>query len=882
MTNQKSRYLFGAWKSAARPLTVEEAAEICGEADRKREALSRYPLDKVLELLGRLGKTWQDPKFGPRKRMLEVLPAETGFSREMVELGLDELPRMFDPDVLEAKLESEMRGIPRLGEWKYQAADRTSLAWQPLGTIFHVLAGNVFLVGAGSLLGGLVTGNVSIFKMSSGERVFLPALIRSLQDIDRDGVVSGSLALVDVPSSNSDVLGEFKRHVDGIVVWGGEEAVKGFRNDLPARTRLIIYGPKLSIAVVTRNGLAEYGVAEVARRLAGEIAIWDQNACTAPQVCFVQDRVNAEKLAAALPPELEKVTSSMPPGPPDMQTAVEIRKLRTVFEVAHARGEGRLFESPRGLDWTVVLDHDREIQPSPLHRTLRLVPFDTIDDFLPQMRGLRGYLQTVGLISGSEKRQALSRSFIEAGAVRVTDIGAMSGGVPDDPHDGAYDLPQFVNIVFRRSGKEDDEFHPFDFALEDERKAVFDSRLRKLVRKARSAPYFNRILGGLEIQGIEDLPKIPILTREELERHILPGSRDLVTGPYWGGYVSRSGGSTGEPKFSVYDGPDWEQMIAQAVRLFRAAGIRKGDRLANCFLAGDLYGSFVSFDHINVRVGVTTFGFAGDVKPEIFHRVWKGFGINVVQGVPTVLLPLFRTLKKMDPEFGIEKILFAGSPMSPSDREWIVSELGTRRIASVIGANDGGEIGFQCAEMTGTMHHSIDDFNYIEIVDEAGKPLVDGEAGRVLITSLLKYAVPLIRYDIGDLGRIVPGKCPCGRTMRRFEFLGRSGDTITVGLLNITLRDFREALKAFPISEIQLAGRNEAGREFVVIRLETEERSDGFKKRVLEALYKGVANLRSRIESGKLWKVVIELFPPGALPRNPRTGKVKGVLDERE
>ena len=66
--------------------------------------------------------------------------------------------------------------------------------------------------------------------------------------------------------------------------------------------------------------------------------------------------------------------------------------------------------------------------------------------------------------------------------------------------------------------------------------------------------------------------------------------------------MSRSGGSTGEPKFSIYDGHDWDALVSHAARIFSSMGIQPGDRVANLMLTGDLYGSFVSFDHVNARL----------------------------------------------------------------------------------------------------------------------------------------------------------------------------------------------------------------------------------------------------------------------------------------
>ena len=101
-----------------------------------------------------------------------------------------------------------------------------------------------------------------------------------------------------------------------------------------------------------------------------------------------------------------------------------------------------------------------------------------------------------------------------------------------------------------------------------ERGKIVDSRLRRLIDHARCSPYYGKILKGIEIKGADDLHKIPILTRDLMERGMgIGGEHSLATSDnYSGGYVSRSGGSTGKPKFSIYDGHDWEMMISHAVR----------------------------------------------------------------------------------------------------------------------------------------------------------------------------------------------------------------------------------------------------------------------------------------------------------------------------
>jgi len=865
----RSQYCFGEWRSGE--LTAAQAARLCRKAANLRQAVADYPIDKVLRLLGRVRQRWLDASYGPRRQAERVLPGATGFSPAMVRLGLRELCWTLDPDSLRLKLDAELPGHEGL------AACR----WEPLGAVLHVLAGNVFVGAAGALVEGLLTRNVNILKMSSSEGAFLPLLVGSLRECDEDGFISESLAVVRFSQQQTDVIAEFKRNADAVAVWGGESAVRGWRDGLPARTRLIVFGPKLSLAVVTKQGQRRFSLRELAERLAGEIGIWDQNACTAPQACYVQGEAQARSLCAALPASLERFARKLPSGELAMDAAVEIRKLRGVAEVAQARGEGFLCESPRGLGWTVILDRDLELVPSPLHRTLRVIPFTKIADVLDRLDALRGYVQTVGLAAGEEEQEGLADRFSDRGALRILELGSMAAGQIDDPHDGVRDLPQLMRLVLRRlPGRRD--WTPAERLTEARRQSLIAARLRRLVDVARRSTFYGRRLKGLRIETTADLGRIPLLTREEMEENMPPRSEGLGTGPWAGGYVSRSGGSTGTPKFSVYDRQDWEAMIACGAEVFRGLGLRTSDRLGNFMLAGDLYGSFVSFDHVNYRLGLATFGFAGNSKPETFVEVWRKFHINAVEGIPSSLLPFLRRAKELEPRLALETVVYAGSPMSAADLGWLKTALSARRVSSVIGANDGGPLGYQCASMRGAWHHAIDEFNWIEIVDEKGRPLPDGETGRIAITSLLKFAYPLIRYAIGDAGRIVQGTCLCGRPARRFELVGRCDDALAVGNLKVRHRDFVAAFKGLPVSALQIAARGDARGESLVVRVETPRgASPELEARLRQALLRGMEKLEERLGDGALRELIMILCKPGELPRNARTGKIKSPVDER-
>jgi phenylacetate-CoA ligase len=876
-----SRYAFGQWMDDTRPLDVSAVTKLCETALKQQNALSRYPIDKTLRLFGRLRQRWADPSFAPRREMEAILPERTGFSREMISLGMAELVAMLDPRELRKKLSTELRQIPRGLSFHFDERSNALLRWHPLGTVLHVCSGNVFLVGPSSLIEGLITGNVSILKNPSGETTFLPTFARTLLEIDEDQILSRSFAIIDYASSQKDIIQALSARVDGVAVWGGADAVAAYRENLPASTRLIVFGPKLSVGLVTRQGLLRETSEAVGRRLAAEIAIWDQNACTAPQVCFVEGKGEAHQLATTLARALEEEQKRLPLGDLSVDAAVEIRKLRSVAEVAEGRGEGLLLDSGATLKWTVVVDDTLNLETSPLHRTIRIVPFENLDTLLNIMRTHRGYLQTVGLIASMTERLSLSRRLGELGALRVVDIGLMGGGSIDDPHDGMYALPQFLNLVVSRFETAHSCAHPMDLLARDERLDVINERLRQVVDIARGHDVYKERLKGVSIEGTHDLPKIPPLERPDMERLMNPATLAARSRLPSGGYITRSGGSTGDPKFSHFDDHDWSEMVQHATRMFRACGVVAGDRVANTMFAGDLYGSFLSFDHVNHELGVTSFGFASAITAESLLDIWRRFDINVIQGFPTRVVPLLREAKNLEPRFVIDKVMYGGQVMSPTDIEWLRRDLGATRVHSIFGSTEAGSLGYQCECLTGTReHHLLDEYNWVEIVDDEGHVLPDGEVGHLAVTTLTKWGYPLLRYRIGDTGRILTRECACGRTSRLIDYLGRADDILCIGMMNIQYRDLCEALHEFPLTAIQMVGSFKDGIECLSVHAETEAPNDALREAVYAAICSGLREFQLFLDNKALVLEVI-LSAPGELPRNPRTGKLKQIVDQR-
>ena len=109
-----------------------------------------------------------------------------------------------------------------------------------------------------------------------------------------------------------------------------------------------------------------------------------------------------------------------------------------------------------------------------------------------------------------------------------------------------------------------------------------------------------------------------------------------------------------------------------------------------------------------------------------------------------------------------------------------------------------------------------------------------GSQGESSSRAFVKYCFPLIRYEIGDMGRIVSENCPCGRTNRILDYQGRSDDMICVGTMNIRYRDVLAALDGLSVSALQIVIRSGRVSDRVVLKVESDQQGEIMKREIFE------------------------------------------------
>ncbi|MNX30639.1 Phenylacetate-coenzyme A ligase [compost metagenome] len=875
-------YLFGRPFDGS--IDDAKAQDILLEAQSRRAAFRQVPVETILSVLERVGKRWADPGDPVTRSVLAEAPAQIGFSRPMVEEELKGVVQALSRPYLEPKIAKELGSLDVLDDWSGGYGKPFTRAL-PRGVVLHVSSGNVLSAGALSMVEGMLTKNVNLLKAASRATLFPLAFAQTLREVDEDGLLAESFAVLSWPGSGSQVHRIFQQGCDAIVVWGGEDVVKTYREGLGLKCKLIEYGPKVSFGAIAAEVLDDPAIAI---ETAMAVALWDQSACSSPQVLYVEDPSpdHAATLAFVdrLSDALADAQKTLPQGPLGMQERAELTKERQVAEVTEAMGRGRVKTPGTAPDWTVVAEWDATFKLSPLFRTLYVKPVAQLDEVPALVAPYTDYLQTAGIAASPERVRDLAERLFDTGLLRVTTLAGMTGGEPGEPHDGGYALHALVKWVTMGFKGESERYDAAEWHDPQTSERQIFAKLKRLVEDlAPQAPHYRERFAGLRLTSMADWASVPLLGKDDLRAGTPPHSQTLFTGEPQGAHFLRSGGSTGEPALSAFAYPDYEADMHRAARGLFALGLRPGDRVANLFMAGHLYGSFLSINRALELVGCNNFPFTSATPAKDLPPLLRAYGIEVLAGLPSWLMEVFEAIRQ-DPEgIRIRKVFYTGEHIYPQDRERLAREFGIEEFGSLgYGTVDAGPIGYQCRESKGGVHHLHTDHQFIEIVDsETLEPLPHGEPGELLITNLNRRLMPVIRYRIGDRARWVPEPCPCGRPAPRFELLGRCDDMMVVGGINLTYADLHDAAMRVDGMKgpLQLVITRHADRDRLTLRVEAEESHMG--DLLAEGVTARVEMLRRIIDRGQLNPLVVDVLPPGGIERIPRTGKIRKVIDRR-
>ena len=429
-------------------LSPKMITEACHTLKHNREKyLSSRPTEGIVKILCEVAREWLQPDNKFRKLALELGPAETGFSKAVLEKGIDGFFRRFTPENFQALLEQEIGSPQRLDKFVASAddgANRSSIVRAP-EFLVHIAAGNIPDPTLMSLALGLLTRSAQFVKCASGAS-FLPRLfVHSIYELDHK--LGACLELASWRGGDVALEDALFAEADCVTATGNDETLAAIRARLPSKARFLGYGHRVSFGFVTREVLREEQISDVLVRAADDVVAWDQHGCLSPHVIYVEERglVESDKFAELLALELAKREVVEPRGSISMEHSATIASRRSLYDaiLAH-RADAKIWKSHNSTAWTVVFEHDTRFQFSCLNRFIYVKPVPDVADVLQGIDSVHGKVSTVGIAAPPEKMKELAIRFASWGATRICPLGQMQNPPLTWRHDGR---PVFADLI---------------------------------------------------------------------------------------------------------------------------------------------------------------------------------------------------------------------------------------------------------------------------------------------------------------------------------------------------------------------------------------------------------------------------------------------------
>ncbi len=418
----------------------------------------------------------------------------------------------------------------------------------------------------------------------------------------------------------------------------------------------------------------------------------------------------------------------------------------------------------------------------------------------------------------------------------------------------------------------------------DQLRELQSERLCDIVEYAReNVPFYREALAesGLppgEIDGIEDCSRLPFTTKEDFRTEYPDG----LFAVEWDAVkrIHASSGTTGKPKIVSYTDRDlgvWRSVMARSLA---AAGVTEGDVVQNAYGYG-LFTGGLGFHDGCEELGATVVPVGGGNTARQIELL-TDLGSDVLACTPSYCLYLAEEMERrsIDPhELPLSTVVIGAEPFTDPMREEIEAALGVTAV-DVYGLSEiiGPGVSIECAAVQEGLHVWEDHF-YPEIIDpDTGELLPEGEQGELVLTTLTKEALPVLRYRTGDITSLTREPCACGRTHARMDNVtGRTDDLLIVRGVNVYASQIEAAM--LDVSGVAPHYRLDLSREGELDRMNvTAEHHED---------YAGdVATLETRIL--ERLEAVLDLTPdavsvvePATIDRT-ETGKVQRVFDHRE
>lgn len=359
-------------------------------------------------------------------------------------------------------------------------------------------------------------------------------------------------------------------------------------------------------------------------------------------------------------------------------------------------------------------------------------------------------------------------------------------------------------------------------------------RLRRLLSELTNNGFYQEKfrLAGLDpatVENATDLARLPFTTKAELvcEQELHPPYGRLLSYPLAQyRYLHQTSGTTGRPLRWLDTEEDWDSFLRCWGEVYRGAGVTAEDLVFCAFSFGPYISHWTGLGGAR-RMGALALSGGGMSSEQRLRAIFDN-QCTVLVCTPTYALHLAEVAKKLGMDLASSPIrlsIHAGEPGAsvPNVKQRIEEAWGARCFDHA-GATEVGAWAFDCLAHDGAMHLNENEF-LCEVIDPvSGDPVGEGVRGELVITSLTRPGMPVLRYRTGDLVELTTDPCSCGRPLARIRggVLGRADDMFTIRGVNLYPSAVDDLVRALPdVVEYEVEIRKVAEMDDLLLKIET-------------------------------------------------------------
>ncbi len=411
----------------------------------REEHLARRPAAEIHRVLERVAQRFLDPRSPARQNAVAWLARLGQFSTPMIERALEDTFRPLAAGGVSRWVASELGSAAVLDA---PTADRKGTLRRALGPewMLQIYAGNVPGLPVWPFYSALAMKTALLAKTSSQEPVLAPLLARTIAE--EDPGLGACVAVVWWKGGTDELDQTAIRDAPAVLAYGGEYATANVARAAHPEARVVLHGPKVSVAYVSGASLTRSGFRSLAARAAHDVALYDQQGCLSPHAIYVErgGEIGPAAFAAALGNALDELRDGLPRRAlePEQAARVQLYRAQAHFEEAQESRGTRVLASSEGTDWTLVYEDGARFEPTPAYRTVRVHAVSGAEEVVEALTPAARYIEAIGLEAKGSEKGTIAAAFAGTGIPRIAAIGSLQSPALSGTHGGVHRLLPFL------------------------------------------------------------------------------------------------------------------------------------------------------------------------------------------------------------------------------------------------------------------------------------------------------------------------------------------------------------------------------------------------------------------------------------------------------